>query len=268
METLLTASFFILGLLVGSFLNVIALRFGFHEAKRSRSACQACQTTLVWYELIPLVSYLALSGRCRTCGSGLSLQYPLVELVTGILFALSFLSALPVVGAPHVFGLLFLLVFWASFVVLVTYDLKHTLVPRAFAVSLVVSAFLVRAGEAWALDTPLPLYDAALGAVALALSILAIVLITRGRGMGLGDVYVVGALGALFGLARGMDVLLLAFWLGAVVGIALLAAQKRVTMKSEVPFVPFMFVAALLGAFTGLSAFGLVNVLVSLWFPY
>src|SRR3989338_8110091 len=83
--------FFILGLIIGSFLNVVICRFKARPLG-GRSACMSCQSKLSWYELIPLFSFLSLGGRCRNCKTGISIQYPLVELATGIIFTLLFLK--------------------------------------------------------------------------------------------------------------------------------------------------------------------------------
>ena len=267
MEYFFTGVVFIFGLLIGSFINVLALRFGFEESPRHRSACQSCAETLHWYELIPVVSYLALRGKCRACGSKISLQYPLVELGVGILFAVSYSMAVPFISVFQFIGFIGLLFFWSAFVVLLLYDIRHTLVPTAFVVPLVAGAFFVRICEALTLQAAFPIYDALFGACALGAAFLAIVLVTRGKGMGLGDVYVSVALGALFGLARGIEVVTLAFWIGAVVGILLIALKKKVRMKSEVPFVPFLFVAALIGAYTTISPFALVGAFTTLLWP-
>lgn len=264
MELLFLFFFFVLGLLIGSFINVVTLRFGFSETSRKRSQCQACQTTLRWYELVPLVSFLALRGRCRTCGSRLSYQYPLVEFGTGMVFAWSYATSSPLVGVLPSVSFIILLFFWSTFIALLIYDLRQTLVPTVFAAPLVFFAFLIRGGESLALLSPFALYDAVVGAALLGGALLSIVLITRGKGMGMGDVYVAAALGVFFGIARGIEVITLAFWIGAVVGMLLLGLKKGFKMKSEVPFVPFLFTAALIGAYTHFSPFLFVGNLVTL----
>lgn len=246
---------FILGLIVGSFLNVLSLRSGFAEGGRSRSACMACEAPLTWRDLVPVVSYLSLRGRCRFCGSRIALQYPLVEIGTACLFFLTFISA-PALTSPFEYlAFAAFLVFWASFVVIMVVDLRHTLVPLAYAYALIVSALLVRFAEAFEIGRAVPLVDAALGAAALGGALALIVLFTRGRGMGAGDVYIAVAIGVLFGLARGAEVAALSFWIGAVVGIALILFKKGVRMKTELPFAPFLFVSSAVGAFTDFSPF-------------
>ena len=271
MEGILTAIVFIFGLLVGSFINVLVLRHGYTEAKRSRSACMACEHPLRWYELVPVVSFVLLRGKCGACGSRLSWQYPVVELLLGALFALSFSVSLPLETIYHYVSLIGLLVFWAAFVLLVAYDVQHTLVPLRFAYTLIAGAFVVRFGETLRIAELTPLIDAAVGAFILGGFILLLVLITRGKGMGVGDIYVAAALGILFGSGRGVEVLVLSFWIGAVVSVLVLfvrALHKSIvqkkpfqwfTMGVEIPFVPFLFAAAVVGAFTFISPIELIS---------
>lgn len=288
MEAIGVIFFFVLGLLIGSFINVLTLRFGFKETPRHRSACQACQTTLAWYELLPVLSYVLLRGKCRSCGSRIALQYPLVELGTGALFVVSFIAAFPIVTLGGALSFAALLLFWASFTALVVYDLRHTLVPTVFVLPLLGAAALLRVGEVMFIGSYAPLYDALLGALLLGSIIGVLVLVTRGRGMGIGDIYIALALGVMFGVARGIEVLTMAFWIGAIVGLGLIALgavkrrtrlsslgaaqtaqvhQKQFRMKSEVPFIPFLFAAALLGAYTWFSPFVWAGTLTNLLWP-
>lgn len=240
---------FVFGTIIGSFLNVRTLRIGFTEVIRDRSACMACEASLAWYDLIPIVSYFLLRGRCRHCGSSVSTQYPLVEFITGALFLATFLMMPPAPSVWEIAGFGALLLFWASFILILVTDLRHTLIPLTFAYLLIASATLVRASEALSLGALAPLSDAALGAFVLGSFLACIVALTRGKGMGSGDIYVAVAAGVLFGLVRGIEVMMLSFWIGATTGIILMALKKSVRMKTELPFAPFMFVASLMGAF-------------------
>ena len=271
MDIFFTAIFFIGGLLFGSFLNVVLLRYGYHESSRARSGCMHCEKPLTWYEFLPLVSYLVLRGRCRGCGSRISLQYPLVELLLGVLWAATFVYAPPSLVLGAVMSFVGLLAFWWFFVALVVYDIQHTLVPTVFAWGLIASAALVRVGEVVLLPSAAPLVDALMGAGLLGGFLLLIVLFTKGRGMGVGDIYVAVALGILFGVTRGIDVLVVSFWVGAIIGVLGIVLsslyktliQKKTgawfTMRSEVPFVPFLFLASVIGAFSDVSPFTLIH---------
>lgn len=264
---LVYSGFFVFGLIVGSFLNVLVFRSGFMEKARPRSSCLACGHTLAWYELIPLVSFVLLRGRCSACGSALSPQYPLIELSTGFLFLFAANASFPLGSVADALRLGGQLIFWAVFLLLVVYDLRHTLVPRNFAWLLIVAAMAYAAEGALTAGSWTVLADSALGALTLAALIGSIVIATRGKGIGSGDVYIALALGVLFGLARGIEVLLLSFWIGAVVSIFLLIVKKGVRMKSEVPFVPFMFVAALIGTYSTFSPFVFVSQLSNIVWP-
>lgn len=206
-------------------------------------------------DLVPILSYLVLRGRCRSCGSTVSLQYPLVEFGTGAIFLLTFLIAPIPSSVWHSVGLVALLAFWASFILIVVVDLRHTLIPLRFAYMLIGSAVFVRIANALLAGSFAPLTDGLLGAFAFGGGIAAIVLLTRGKGMGSGDVYVALAVGMFFGLVRGLEVAALSFWIGALVGFALMMCRKGVRMKTELPFAPFMFAAALIGAFTPFSPY-------------
>src|ERR1035437_5579006 len=92
MVLILTIIFFVFGLIIGSFLNVVILRLNTKRSLGGRSACMSCMNKLSWYELIPVFSFLGLKGRCRNCKTKISIQYPLVELVTGLIFASLFLK--------------------------------------------------------------------------------------------------------------------------------------------------------------------------------
>lgn len=275
------AALFALGLIVGSFLNVVSLRFGFREAHRSRSACPSCNAELKWHELVPLASFLAQRGVCRHCGSALSMQYPLVELGVGILFLLAGSAApqpLNILGFAHLAAVLF---FLSSFSLLVVYDIRHTLVPSRFAWALFVGALLIPLLEAAGSPHALaPLLDSAFGALSLGGFFALLILITRGSGMGRGDVYVAASVGVFFGLERGIEAVTIAFWTGALVGVSLIGATRilrkffpharlptalaGVRMKSEVPFVPFLFLGTLIGMFGNFSPLSFVEYLLSL----
>ena len=92
MTTILALIFFIFGLIIGSFLNVVIARFNSSKSLGGRSACMSCESTLKWYDLVPLFSFLALKGRCRTCKTRISFMYPAVEFLTGIIFTTLFLK--------------------------------------------------------------------------------------------------------------------------------------------------------------------------------
>ena len=141
MESTVTLFFvFIFGTIVGSFLNVVILRFNTGKGIGGRSGCFTCSKTLHYYELIPIISFIALRGRCSGCKSKISIQYPIVELATGILFTFLCYRILNLgfVSYYSVFGILYSLflpfVLWSSLLVIFVYDVKHKIIPDFFSV--------------------------------------------------------------------------------------------------------------------------------------
>ncbi len=265
----LLAFLFFFGLCVGSFVNVLVLRFGFGQTPMPRSHCMACDAPILWHDLIPLVSYFVLRGRCRSCGSTFSWHYPAVELTVGILFLLAFFLMPPVLSLWSVLAFAALLMFLTSLLALVVYDLRHTLVPMPFIYALVLSAFLAALSQSFFVGSYLPMGDAFLGGAALFGFFFALVLVTGGRGMGMGDVYVAGAAGLLLGLFRGIEAIMFGVWSATLVYVALFLLSSirskkrllrflpRVTMKTELPFVPFLAFGIGLALFTNLSPLSL-----------
>lgn len=279
LEALLPLFVFGIGLCVGSFVNVQIFRFGFGERARARSCCMACDRPISWYDLIPIFSYVALSGRCRTCGSALSTQYPLIEGIIGLLFLVAFFIMPPALSLWSILAFTMLLVFIASLVALVVYDIRHTLVPMPFIYMLVGSALLASISQSLFSNSFFPLIDSLVGGVILFGGFFSIVLITRGRGMGVGDAYVVGAAGLLLGLFRGIESVMFGVWSATIVYLIvfllssihskkrLLPHGARVTMKTELPFVPFLAFGIGLALFTTLSPLSLGSWLANLlWF--
>lgn len=255
---------FLLGLFIGSFLNVVLVRYNTGRSLVSgRSMCFSCGKTLAWYELIPVASFFLQGGKCRICKSKVSWQYPLVELATGALFAMvvMFLPA----TRENVLELLYYLAVVSTLLVIAIYDLKHKIIPDLFAylfaalgaVHLVAFAGFpgVFHGEALAALLAGPLF---------ALPIAALWYFSDGRWIGLGDAKLALGIGWFLGLALGGSAMILSFWIGAVVGLALIGLAKlrmrfmhgmRVSLKSEIPFGPFLILGTFIVLFTQLNLF-------------
>ena len=227
------------GLIIGSFLNVVILRYQTGRTLAVRSGCLSCGKKFAWFELLPVLSFFVQTGRCRGCRSKISWQYPLVELATGIIFALvawHFGVRQPADWLTTVFCWLV-----ASILIVITvYDLKHQIIPDRFVFSLMFFGLI------WSITHNLLV--GLFGGLAMALPLLVLWLISRGRWLGFGDVKLVFALGLFLNWQMGLSALVLAFWLGAIVGLLLIAwgktrlwrKGKSYTMKSEVPFAPFL----------------------------
>lgn len=240
----------LLGLAVGSFLNVVIYRVPEGRSiVRPPSACPGCGTPISARDNIPVVSWILLRGRCRTCGERISARYPLVELLTAIVWlALAWWA----VAADHLPLLPWLLVLGSACVALTFIDLEHHRLPDAIVlklypigvVGLIVAGLL--SGE-W------PLAAAGIGVAVWLVVIGGVWFISGGRGMGFGDVKIAPILGATLGwvgVPAAVVGLFSAFALGAVTGIVLMIA-RRAGRKSAIPFGPFLVVGAGIGLVLG-----------------
>lgn len=250
MELLLVATLFGLGAVSASFITVIVERLHTGQSwVQGRSRCNSCATLLGARDLVPVLSWILSFGRCRSCSSRVPLQYALTELATGLLFVGAYLKlGLAMALVPFLVALLAIL-----FTVL--YDLRHMIVPEAGWM------VLLGAGVAYhvLLGVPLPMlgvYVMAAGFIGLAFYLL--YALSRGRAMGLGDAPVALSLSLLVG-PQAIAGLLFSFWIGAVVGIAILVLRRGgPTMGIEIPFVPFLAAGYLLAYFTQWNPLGLV----------
>jgi leader peptidase (prepilin peptidase)/N-methyltransferase len=266
---------FFLGAAVGSFINVVVLRLGISPVS-GRSRCPHCGKTLEWFELIPIISFLAQKGRCRSCKARLSLQYPLVEALTGFLFVAIFWRWVwnsPVSISPEALfwgagiWILPLVVFWwyyiSTLIAISVYDAKHYVIPDVLLLPAIAAAaggvmyiqaldwigphFLPETGIVFSGIYALMLGQAPFGAIGSALIGIftavgllgALHWFSQGRAMGFGDV----KLGILIGLALGwpdiLTALFIAFTAGMFWGLAAIATGKK-SMKSYLPFGPFL----------------------------
>ena len=242
------------GLIIGSFLNVVILRRG-AKTVGGRSGCLSCGAPLYWYDLVPVISWIALRGRCRSCGTRISMQYPLVESSTALLFAAIGASELPYLMQA------ISLVIIALLVLITAYDMRHTIIPDEWSYAFAVLAFIGSMPFALlgGIDGVLLLLAAG---VMCAAPLGALWLISGGRCMGLGDAKLALGMGFLLGIVPGIYAVFLAFVIGAFVsvcfllpysylqarhGITRLGVRRRsLTMKSEVPFGPFLIASTIL----------------------
>ena len=257
MVTLLAFIFFGFGLIIGSFLNVVILRQGTGRTTSGRSGCFSCGHQLQWFDLVPVLSWLLLRGRCRYCGSRISPQYPLVELSTALLFG--------VLGsAPLVVGLVHqavLCVLASLLIIIAVYDMRHTIIPDEWVYGFIGVSLLLAFITVTKETMPLSVVVAGpLTAVPLFL----LWFFSQGRAMGFGDVKLSIGMGYLLGLWSGLSAVFLAFIIGGVLSTPLLFLSSglwkkirsylthrrglnlplfSVSMKSEVPFGPFLVLA-------------------------
>jgi leader peptidase (prepilin peptidase) / N-methyltransferase len=228
----------VVGLLVGSFLNVVIHRLPLGESiVHPRSRCTSCGAQIAGYDNVPVVSWLLLRGRCRHCGAKVSARYPLIEAFAGVAFA-----AVAAVGGTDA-SLWLELPFTAVLIAVAAIDLEHRIVPNKI---LLPAAIWAVAG--WA-AVDLGFLPEALAAGAGAFAFLLLAALAYPAGMGMGDVKLAGVMGLYLGLAV-VPALLVAFLAGSAVGIAILVREGADARKKGVPFAPFLA----LGGFVGLLA--------------
>lgn len=268
--------FFLLGAIVGSFLNVLVFRSGVSSLS-GRSRCLLCGKELQWFELIPLASFFLHGRRCRSCRSRISWQYPSVELLTGLVFAAIFWKESPSLFAPnssfilHASYLILLLAIWGALIAIAAYDLRHKIIPDVFVFSFVFLSFLYLLTSYFLLHTSL--FIDFWGGPLLALALASVWLLSRGRAIGLGDAKLVLGTGWFLGFVHGLSAFIIGFWLGALYALAALAARfvssrvsfcpslrsrlKGLTMKTELPLAPFLIAGTLIVYLTGADVTGL-----------
>src|SRR3989344_1399386 len=265
---------FIFGLAIGSFLNVVSLRYRPEQKLLDLkiiggwSACPHCQKTLRWYELIPLLSFIIQLGRCRSCGQRLSLQYPLVELLSGLIFVFVPYSLFSILNPQFSILIAVWLLIFILFLLLSIIDFRHYIIPDSINLLLAVLGVVLIIFKSqmsflghyallfdfWPLSNvsgQLSAVSSHLFAAIIAMAFFAaIIILTRGRAMGWGDFKLVGALGLIFGWPDILMIIFLSFIVGAVCVTPLLI-RKQKTMKDAVPFGPFLIAGSALIFFFG-----------------
>jgi len=235
-----TAFLFLCGLLIGSFLTVVAHRVPRGESVvGGRSHCPACGAQIAAYDNVPVISWLLLRGRARCCGAPISPRYPLTELATGVLYAVTGLVLWDDAGQV-VLGLAFV----TMLVAITLTDLERRIIPNKI---LLVGATVGVAIAAMADPGSLPERGISLAAAG---GLLFAVALAYPRGMGMGDV----KLAAVMGLYLGRSVapaLLIAFAGGSLVGLALIARHGAAARKQAVPFGPFLAFGGVVGLLAG-----------------
>lgn len=271
MEFLILLFVFLLGTIIGSFLNVVAYRYHSGSSPlKGRSHCFACGKTLSWYELVPVVSFLFQRGRCRSCFVKLSWQYPMVELSTGIIFVL-----VARMGMPLLPSVLTLLVF-STLIVIFVYDFHHKIIPDALVVffaGLALVNFFYEVGFGRAFD--MPYAWTLIAGPMLFLPFWALWAVSGGRWIGLGDGKLSLGIGWFLGATAGGSAVILGFWIGAAFALLLMIIQpfkvlprsrgaERISMKSEIPFGPFLILGVFIVYFTHVNFFDGSSIIFSL----
>lgn len=231
---------FVVGACVGSFLNVAIFRV--HEGEsvaRGRSKCRACEEPIRAGDLVPVLSYLRLRGRCRSCQSVISWQYPVVELATGILFVAAFAVDDGWIEVVRNW------VFVSYLVIIFVYDLRHMLIIDRFTIPAMIFAVIV---NLWL--GAIPAWSILAGGAALAAFFWIQYAVSKGTWVGGGDIRMGALMGFMLGFEQGLVALFLAYVLGAVVGLAMMATG-RATRKTSVPFGTLLALATAVTLFAG-----------------
>lgn len=237
---------FAFGLVIGSFLNCVIYRLGEKKSfLRGRSFCPKCKKKLAWHDLIPVLSYLLLRGRCRYCKKTISLQYPLVELGTAILFVLVFKSSFPFISFFSFLSFIYYLFISSILVVIFVYDLKHFLVLDKVIFPAIALALLYNLFDVHGL-----IYSLLPAACGASLFFFVIFFISKGKWLGFGDVKLAFFLGLILGIPGILIGLFLSFLIGAIIGIGLIILKGK-NLKTEVPFAPFLVLGTFIALFWG-----------------
>ena len=221
---------------MGSFLNVVGLRFNSGLTLKGRSICPSCGKKLHWWELLPFLSFFILRGRCRQCRARISWQYPIVELWTALIF----------ITVPYAFIPVFCI-----YVIITIYDIRHKIIPDSLVYTSIFLSLTINLLNLSTYQTYSTL-DWLAGPILFSF-FASIWLISAGRVMGFGDAKLALSVGILLGFTQSVSAIVLSFWIGAAFGLLaifwirinpLIRINNKITMKSEIPFAPFIVIGA------------------------
>ena len=261
---------FIFGLIIGSFLDVIVCRFHTGKSINGRSRCLSCGHTLSWFELFPFLSYVVLRGRCRRCEGAIPSRLLVTELLTASIFLLVFFA----VGVSLLLPLSLVLV--ALLIVVTLYDYRHMIIPDELMLLIgVLSVMYVALEYSIGIEFEVLAYHilSALGASGFYFLLW---LVSKGKWIGLGDAKLALVLGLFLYPLQAFSMVVFSFWIGASISLSLLAIQfilnrgqkhlpfipLTLTMKSEVPFAPFMIVSFCIVFFGHVQVLALLHSLI------
>ena len=245
---------FFIGTFFGSFFNVVVDRLKTGETIiKGRSHCEFCKKDLEWEDLIPLISFLILKGKCRYCHKKISLYYPLSEVVTGILFSAVFIFIFypgyqnTFLDPPYIkiISFLYYLFIISSFIIVFLEDFKYGIIPDKVILPAILISFIFLA-----LNPQFFILNL-VSAVGAFLFFLILFIFTGGKGMGFGDVKLAFLLGLVLGFPKILLSLYLAFLTGAFIGLILILWRKKASIRDTIPFGPFLVTGSLISLFLG-----------------
>lgn len=232
-----TIAFYIFGTLIGSFLNVCIYRIPRGEdIVVTRSHCMSCGYQLKWYDLIPLLSFVVLRGKCRKCNTQLSIQYPIIELINGVFYVLIYLT----VG--HSIRTILYCFLASAFIVLSLIDWRTFEIPQGISVFIGILGIIqiIIDHEHWG--------NYAAGFFSVSAFLLVLFILTRGQAMGFGDVKLMAATGLLLGWKLNI----LAFVIGCIVGSVIHLLRMKLQGEShQLAFGPYLAFGVLFSALWG-----------------
>lgn len=238
MEVLVYSIIFLYGIFIGSFLNVCIWRIPEkHSIVSVESHCMSCNTLLKWYDLIPIISYVVLRGRCRRCKAKISLQYPMVELLNGVLYVLIFFiygwGTLPNILLNIAYALVV-----SALIVLSIIDFRTQIIPFGINVFIFIMGLSVMIIKYFCFGNNIGVVtDHIIGFFVVSLFLLILYTVTRGRGIGGGDIKLMAAAG----LVLGWQLTLLAFLVGCVLASIIHPLRMKVSrVNSVLAFGPYL----------------------------
>jgi prepilin signal peptidase PulO-like enzyme (type II secretory pathway) len=243
--------FLLLGLIIGSFINAVVYRINTVESLMERSHCPHCKKQVRWFDNVPLLSFILLSAKCRDCGEKISWQYPVVELLTGIMFALLGNYFFNVFDVTSWTLTAYYLVVFTLLMIIFVYDFKYMEIPMlvlwlGVGISLVYFIFAdwqSFQGASSILD--IRTISGLVGGLVAGGFFYGLAAYSDETWMGYGDAYLGLLIGLVVGWPNVIIALMLSFTIGAIISIALIAVSKK-TMKSQVPFAPFLITGTFL----------------------
>lgn len=251
MTPIIVSITFLLGLIVGSFLNVVIRRGVRHESITGRSYCESCKKILSFKELVPVISYLSQKGKCSNCGSNLSWQYPLIEIGTGAMYALTSWYLLPtdkilLLSLSNesllAFDYWFLaIVGLSAAIVIFVSDFLYQIIPNGAVMILFLTGLIATFYRE-------SIFKDSLTALAIALILSAFWFFSKGQWMGLGDTKLILATSLILGYPQSISAFLFSFWLGGLMGIFLLLFRLK-SRADHIPFGPFILIGSVLAYF-------------------